>query len=355
MASSASERTEEATPHKLQQARKKGEVALSRDLTSAFSLAVVTGVLSYQLRTLDAQFRGITTSALSLVSADRLGAGELMDVFISSFSRGMGAIALVLLAGFAAALLLPLAQVGPLFSAEPLKPKLSKLNPISGLKRMFFSLPTYVELLKSVFKILVASLLCWQVVEAAFRDVALSSRQTPLGIALLTGRILGDCLFRVILFFVGISVLDVLYQRWQFRKNQRMTKDEIKREYKEQEGDPTHKAARRRMHEEISTGAMLNRVRDADVIVTNPDHLAAALRFDPNEEDIAEKIKQIAKEQGIPVVRNISLARALHELEEDDLIPEDLYDAVSELLRWVELVARSKGQLPRWSGEIERM
>lgn len=357
---SASDKTEEPTAHKLREARKKGEIALSRDFSSALGMAVIGSVLAYQLPTLGRRFQDLAVTTFGRIGTGGHTNSELLSVLVVGCGQVFGAIVGVLAVAFIIGVVGPLIQIGPLFTGEPMKPKLEKLNPIAGVKRLFFSLPPYIELLKSILKVLIAGLLCWQVVVDEFREVGLSGRQPPLGIALLTGRILGACFFRVTLFFVAIAVMDLVYQRWQYRKNQRMSKKEIKDEYKQLEGDPQHKAARQRLHEEIATGSMLESVRDADVVVTNPDHIATALRFDPEKEEaprllgkgaghLAERIKEIAREEGIPVIRNVSLARALRELELDSVIPEDLYQAAQEILRWVETVAQSKGQTPRWT------
>ncbi len=359
MAESSQEKTEAPTPHKLREARKRGEVALSRDLTSGLILAVATAVVAHQADRIGTDFRVIAQTAFGKATSAELTNKVLLTTFGNGCIKAGLLMAPLLIGVFAIAALVLLVQIGPLVTFEPLKPKLEKLNPIAGIKRMFFSLPPYVELLKGILKVTVVGLLCWQVVHGDFREIAMVSTQPPIAILLLIGRILAKCVIRVVIFFFALSILDVVYQRWQFLRNQRMTKEEIKKEYKEQEGDPQHKAARQRTHEEIATNSMLQDVRQADVIITNPDHIACALRFDPDDEDVprllgkgrgylAEKIKEIAREEGIPVIRNIPLARALHELEINDLIPQDLFEAVAEVLRWVETVLRDRGELPAW-------
>jgi flagellar biosynthetic protein FlhB len=138
-----------------------------------------------------------------------------------------------------------------------------------------------------------------------------------------------------------------------------MTREQVKQEHKEQEGNPEAKHQRKHLHQELATQSMLHKARKANVIVTNPDHIACALRYDPESEDaprllgkgtgyLAEKLKEIAREEDIPVVRDVTLAHALYEMEEDQQIPEELFDAVAEVLKWVELVMRSQGQVPAW-------
>lgn len=353
------ERTEQATPQKLRKARERGEVAVSRDLTSALMLAVGAGVLVNQFTKIGAKFQQMAKTVIQPAAVETLTPAKAITLFAQTCFDGVLAVAPILVGLWAMAVLGPFLQVGPLLAMETLKPKLSKLNPLAGLKRIFMSLPPYVELIKAVIKIMVVGVLCWQVIQANLREIVLVGRQPLHGAALLAGTIIGQCLQRGILFFVGLAVLDFAYQRWQFSKNQRMTKEEVKREYKEQEGDPHHKHARKHLHQEILEGQMLENVRKADVVVTNPDHYACALRYDPDEEGaprligkgknhLAEKIKEIARQQDIPIVQNVGLARALYQLEVDDLIPEELYETVAEILRWVEEVARSKGEIPAW-------
>jgi len=224
---------------------------------------------------------------------------------------------------------------------------------------MFGSMSSYVELGKSALKLGVVAAIFWQVISSEMRNLVMLSTETPRTIAFHAMRIAGKGLTRSILFFLFLGVLDVFYQWWNYRRKMRTTREQLKQEYKEQEGDPHHKAHRKRLHEEIGRQSMLNRVRKADVIVTNPDHIACALRYDPDSEDaprllgkgtgyLAEKIKEIAREEDIPVVRDISLAHALYQMEEEDQIPEELFDAVAEVLKWVETVLRAQGEIPAW-------
>jgi flagellar biosynthetic protein FlhB len=362
MPESSQEKTEAPTPHKLREARKRGEVALSKDLTSSMLLATAAAVLMYQAGRIGAEFRAIAETSFRQIAAPHFTQKVLLETFGSGLVKALYIMAPLLIGVFAVAILIPLVQIGPLITFEPIKPKLNKLNPIAGIKRMFFSLPPYIELIKGALKLTIVGLLCWQVIAACWREIAMVSTQPPAAMLPLMKMILTKCVIRVVVFFLALSVLDFAYQKWQFLRNQRMSKEEVKREYKEQEGDPTHKAARQRMHEEIAQGNMLQSVSTADAVIVNPDHIACAIRFDPDKEDaprllgkgrgyLAEKIKEIARREGIPIIRNIPLAQSLNELEIDDLIPEDLFEAVAEVLRWVELVLRERGELPAWANE----
>ena len=180
MAEPSQEKTEAPTPHKLREARKRGEVALSRDLTSGLILAVVTAVVAHQADRIGTDFRAIAQTAFGKVSTADLTSEVLLATFGSGCSKAALTIAPVLVAAFAIAALVLVVQIGPLITFEPLKPKIEKLNPIAGIKRIFFSLPPYVELVKGILKVTVVGLLCWQVIHAEFREIAMVSTQPPM-------------------------------------------------------------------------------------------------------------------------------------------------------------------------------
>jgi len=353
------EKTEEATPRQLQKARERGEVSQSKDLTSAILLAVGFGVIGFTMDAAGPRFKAAAVSAFTNAASPDVSNDVLFRTLAAVSLEAAQALLPLFAAMFAFALFVPFLQVGALLTLDPLTPKLDKFNPVNGIKRMFFSMQTYVELLKSSVKIFVVGFICWKVVSGELRNVILSSDRGAAEIAARTSAIAGKCLTRVVLFFLLMAIIDFFYQRWQYNKKLRMSREEVKQEYKEQEGDPHHKAERHRQHQQLATQAMLHKVRKADVIVTNPDHIACALRYDPGSEDsprllgkgkgyLAEKIKEIAKEEDLPVVRDISLAHALYEMEEDEQIPEELFEAVAEVLRWVEQVLKAQGEMPTW-------
>jgi flagellar biosynthesis protein FlhB len=272
-----------------------------------------------------------------------------------------GFVALIPLLGvlLALAVVVPYFQVGPLLAFGPLMPKFSKLNPVSGIKKAMFSMQAYIELLKAAVKVIVVAVIFWIGVKAEMRNVLMLSTQAPSVAGQETMAIAGKALTRTIMFFIAIGALDFLYQRWNYHKGLRMSKEEIKQEYKEQEGDPHHKSHRKQLHEELASESMVQHARKADAMVTNPTHLACALRYDPDSEDaprllakgkgyLADRLREIAKEEDIPIVRDVSLAHALFALETDAQIPEELFDAAAEVLKWVETVLKAEGAVPRW-------
>lgn len=357
MAESSSEKTEQPTSHKLRKARQQGQVPQSRELTGAVVLVAIILGLAYRVDRIGTDMQAITYKSIQTALGQELTARTVLLTTFESVRTVAGTFMPLLVIIVTVGIFMPFVQIGAMITGEPLKPKLDKLNPIKGFKQLFFSLETYANLIKAVAKITVLGILCGAIIYDSLGQVVLLSGHQPLGIAYTAGGIIVALLKRAALFLLLLGVLDLFYQRWKYMRDQRMTKEEVKREFKDQEGDPQHKADRQRLHEEIATNTMLQQVRTADVVVTNPTHIACALRFNPDDEDaprlvgkgrgyLAEKIKQIAKEQGIPVMRDVSLARALYDMELDTQIPEALYDAVAVALRWVETEARSRGQLP---------
>jgi flagellar biosynthetic protein FlhB len=236
-------------------------------------------------------------------------------------------------------------QVGSLFALDPLIPKLEKLNPIEGLKNLF-SKKQLVELLKSTVKLAVTGYLAYGVIAGELRLIVTTARGTPDLILAASGAILYKLTTRIAMVFMVFAIFDLWWQHRVYMKDMMMTKDEVKREYKESEGDPHHKARRREMHQEILEGAAMEDVADADVVVTNPDHYAVALKYDHATDDAprvvakgqdarAQQIKSIAREAGVLEVHNVPLAHALYEIELGGPVPEALFDAVAEVLNFV--------------------
>jgi flagellar biosynthetic protein FlhB len=251
----------------------------------------------------------------------------------------------VLAGGVITAYIVGLLQVGPIFSFEPLSLKFEKLNPIEGLKNMFKAV-TFIELLKNMFKISVVFYLAYTTLYKHLDTVLSTSKIDMLLSAKFTGQIIFEFVMKVCLVFIFISLFDFFIQRWNFMKNMRMSKDEVKREYKQDEGDPAIKGERRRLHREMAFGDARKAVKKSDVVVTNPTHVACALEYNKAEAaaptlalkgqyKFAEMMVGIAREEGIPIVRNIPLAWSLMQLEIGDEIPEDLYEAVAEVLTMI--------------------
>ncbi|MFZ5469617.1 MAG: type III secretion system export apparatus subunit SctU, partial [Myxococcota bacterium] len=345
MSSEGGEKTEEPTDKKIQDSRKKGQVWNSRDLTGVAVFLVGLGAMKAVWPMVESE-----VSALFRFTFDKVAHPRELEVATYQMLLMMVTKTLLLTLPVAMACavvggLVNFLQVGPLLAVDTLMPKLDKLNPLAGLKNMF-SKKSLIEALKSMIKISIAAYVVYGVVRDAMGMVVGTIRgDVPLTLA-----VLGELVFRVSvrvgLLFLLFALFDVWWQRKNYYKDLMMTKDEVKREYKESEGDPHHKAKRKEMHQEILEGAQMEAVKGADVVVTNPTHLAVALKYDHGKDAApriiikgadrrAEAIREWAKDAGVPIWRNVPLARALHGLPEGEHIPEELYDAVAEVLNFV--------------------
>jgi flagellar biosynthesis protein FlhB len=340
------EPTEEPTPRRLRQARERGQIAASGDFTSAAGFLAAVGAVVASAGALAAALtevmhKGLARAADEAAHQASLG-GALPDA-LSDVAR----LSLPLLgAAFIAAVVVGGLQSGGLFTFSPLKPKLDKLNPLEGLKKLV-SAERLQELVKAVVKMAVVVVVAWVTLLPHTTEVVRLVGAPPIRTAAWTWALVGKLLFRVALAYGVIGAFDYLWQRYRWKKGLRMTREEVKREHKEDEGDPQHKAERRRLHQEILRHATVEAVRSASVIIVNPEHIAVALRWDEGElgapevvakgEDlVAQQIREVAKQFGVPIYRDVALARALNELDLGDEIPEALYDAVAEVLRFVQ-------------------
>ncbi len=345
MSESSGEKTEEPTQKKIDDSRKQGQVWKSRDLTGVAVFLVGLGVLKFTWSMVEEQVQALFHYGFDKVAHPEDLAQAIPAALLMGLTSVVVLTAPVALAAAVVGGLVDFLQIGPLFTKDPLTPKLEKLNPIAGLKNIF-SKKQLVELLKSTLKILIAAYVVYGAVRDSLPEVVLSIR----GDAAVTMAVLGDLVFavsvRVGILFTVFAVFDVWFQRRSYMKELMMTKDEVKREYKESEGDPHHKAKRKELHHEILEGAQMEAVKSADVIVTNPDHVAVALQYDREKDQAprvvckgidsrAERIKALAKAHEVPMMRNVPLAHALLRVEVDQEIPEDLYDAVAEVLNFV--------------------
>jgi len=348
------EKTEKPTPKRLQEARKKGQVAKSPELGSALILLGSLGVLLFggvwMFWTLAKFMHGIFGNLGALHIQGASATAFLLEIFEQVFILIAPLMLVLMIVGIGANLM----QVGFLFTADPFIPKLSKFNPVTGMKR-FVSLRSLVELIKSLCKILLISGIAYAVLSGewdvlpSLMEMSVAQILSFIGIASL------KILFYVSLGMLVMAVLDFVYQKWQLTKDLMMTKQEVKDEMKQSEGDPQVKGKIRRAQREMAMRRMMQAVPDADVIITNPTHLAVALKYAAEEmaapqviakgsEFIAERIKKIATENNVPIVQNKPLAQVLYKTcEIGDTIPESLYRAVAEVLAYVYRLRQSGG------------
>ena len=247
---------------------------------------------------------------------------------------------------FFSAIIVEVVQTGFIASFEPMSPKFSKLNPIEGMKK-FFTLKQYVELVKSVLKMIIVVALIYSVVKDALPIVAISQKMNLWQLMAYTGDLVMKVVIRVGIFYIIIALLDYLYQRYEWIKGLMMSKKEIKDEYKRLEGDPLIKQRQRDAQRQMAMGRQMGAVPDADVVVTNPIHFALAISYDATRKKapivlakgkrlVAQQIKSIAQDYQIPVIENPLLARSLYkETEVDEEIPEAYYKVVAQILAFV--------------------
>jgi len=340
------ERTEQATPKKREDVRKKGQVAISREIASAVILGAaliyfyfgVSGLMEGVTSIMKAAFQESGRTVLSQQNIYSIASFHMTKVFSLLFP--------LLLAVFLAAFLANVLQVGFKISWEAARPKLSKINPLAGFKRLF-SLRSLVELVKSIFKISVIGLIAYLVITSEIPSLFPLVDQSVWGMLIFMGRIAFKTLLITCVVMAVFSLLDYLYQRWEFEKSIRMSKQELKEEYRQSEGDPLIKSRIRRLQREMARKRMMANVPQADVVITNPTHLAVAIQYDQEKMNapivlakgagyVAEKIREIAAENKIPVIENKPVAQVLYKITNiGDVIPEDLYRAVAEILAHV--------------------
>ncbi len=342
----AGEKTEQPTEKKLRDARKKGQVAKSQDLTQAFLFLAASAALQMMGLQLVENFREVFAAAYRPeVLKGEFTIAELMSWPGAWFTKLGLTLAplLVVLAIFAAAA--GFLQVRALFSLDVLKPSLNKLNPLEGAKR-FVKAKTWIEFGKNVLKFAVVVAICYFAIKGMMRDLALSGSLDPPALGMLAARSMFRLLYQAGFAFLVIGAADFMIQKKLFLKDQMMTKEEVKKEYKEQEGDPHVKGHRKQVAYELLADAEVNNVPQADVVLVNPIHLAVAVAYKEavmnaprvvakGQNLKAEAIKEIARKSGIPVVENVPLARALFRVETGFEVPEEFYAPVAEVLLWV--------------------
>lgn len=339
------EKTEEASPQKLKQARDKGQVSKSQDAIQAIGFVLVFATTSLTLTSTAKKLKDFLFA--SLESAVRRG--DDLPTVLAVVNQALWTTLVASLpslgAAFIAGLISNYMQVGFLFTTEPLKPDIKKINPVDGFKNLF-SKKKIVESIKNVLKFTIVSYVAYATLRDSMREVVMSARVDLWHGVAIGGQIMYDIAIRVTALFIVISMADFFFQRWQFNKEMMMSKYDVKQEYKQSEGDPHQKAERKALAEELILHGSQQNVANADAVVVNPAHIAVAIKYDKEKGGApkvvakgmrkhAETIKEIARENGVPILRNIPLAQALHKLDLEEEVPEELYEAVAEVLNFV--------------------
>ncbi len=340
------EKTEKATPKKLRDARKKGQVAKSQDLPSAFtfivSIAVTLGLANYLYHYMG-DFLIATFNKIASGNLDQSIQAIFYESILAIFYASIPIMAIVTVVG----VLVNFLVVGPVFAVEVFKFDPKKFDPIQNLKAKF-KLKTLVELIKSILKISIAAYIIYDVMWNSI-PVLIQTAKMPMSSALLVfNAFTMEVLIKVGLFFIAVAVFDFAYQKYDFGKEMKMEKFEVKQEYKNTEGDPHIKGKRKQLAQEIAfQEGPSGTIKRASAVVANPTHLAIAIGYRPEldaapyivamgQDHLAQHMIKLAGDYGIPVVRNIKLA---HKLWEDgdvwEYVPEETYPAVAEILQWL--------------------
>jgi len=346
MAESGAERTEQATPKRLDEARKKGQVPRSTEL----SIAAVCVAAAAAIYTLGGSAAGklaeLMRGSLTLSAQEAVGEGVIWPALMNAGLHALWIILPILGATFIAALAAPLAIGGWNISGQALIPQFSRLNPAAGLGRMFSARGT-VELGKGIAKVLIVSAIGWVLLKGMTPQMMGLSSEPLEGAISHSAALAGYALLVLTFGLVAIAAFDVPFQLWQHSRDLKMSREEVKQEYKESEGSPETRGRIREAQRALARGRMMQEVPKADVVITNPTHYAIALRYDEKRNRapivvakgtdlLAAKIREIATENGVPLVAAPPLARALYRsVELGHEVPAALYVTVAQVLTYV--------------------
>ncbi len=338
------EKTEEPTPRRREEARKRGQVARSRELAAVavlsaglISFLFAGGFILTQLCRCLIYFLSLPYRTLSLSEATQ---GILVGTKFACFAV-LPIVAISVLAAFLSLFL----QIGGVAAWEGISPKAERINPVEGFKRLF-SIPSLVEFAKSILKVLIIGFVAYLVIHKQEIRVLLLLNEDIGAIGKEIFTLSKTLIIKTLFALAALAVFDFIFQRWETERHLKMTREELKEELKQTEGDPWVKARIRQIQRAMAQRRMMAEVPKADVIITNPQHLAVALKYEFGEMPapqviakganiIAERIKEIASKHDIPIVENPPLAKALYKLDIGEFIPAELYQAVAEVLAYV--------------------
>ncbi len=340
------EKTEQATPKRREEARKKGQVARSQEVASVTILLASLIYFYFDSGRLVKKMMGLLSGFLKDSGTLLIDNNNIQTLAVGWLYEFFILIAPLLLTVLVAGLFANLIQVGFVVSAESLEPKFSKINPIKGFTRLF-SIKSFAELAKNTLKLCIVGYVAYVTVASELENLPSLMDKSVGEIMVYIGRISFNIILRTSWVLIVLAVLDYAYQRWEHEKGLKMSKQEIKDEYKQTDGDPLIKARVRRIQREMARKRMMAQVPKADVVITNPDHIAVALQYDQRKMFapvvvakgagfVAERIREIARENNVRVIENKPLARVLYKMVKvDEAIPKNLYKAVAEVLAYV--------------------
>jgi type III secretion protein U len=364
------DKTEKPTPKRLQDARKKGDVAKSKDVTATATLFAWLIVLVF-----GAGFAGMRIMGLFDTGFDLVARHQPFAVAAGAMGRGAVQVgllitAIALIPAAATGLLSEFIQSGGIFTFEKITPSLDKMNPMEGLKKMF-SLDNLVELAKTIAKVALILFVVWLVARGSLAEIIdktgpllqptaeTDGRAAAAAVLAETGGLVRSVLLWTFGVFLLVAVLDMAWQRHSYIKKLRMSLRDIRDEVKESEGDPHIKSNRRQLHEEWANQNAVGAARNASVLVVNPTHIAIALDYDPEscpvpvmsakgEGPLARAMREAAEEAGVPIVRHVPVARGLFERAAvDEIIPKEMFEAIAQIILWAQRVRT--GEAPNHS------
>ena len=337
----------DATPRKLEQARKEGQVVKSKDFSMAVSLLVLFSVIFGLANFIWNQISQLYTLLYEQIPNTHVGSIGMTYIFTVTVKATVLIIGPILFIAWLVAILADFIQVGPLVAIAPLMPKLDKLNPTKYFKNLM-SIKTLFELFKNIVKVTLLGFIGYSVYMSHIENILmLAAIDNNFSVMIEFGKLITEFIFKACIAFLVIAAADYGVTKWKFLKDQKMSFKEIKDEYKNTEGDPNVKAALRQRRMQMLQRGMMDSVPEADFVVTNPIHVACALKYKQEEmespmliakgtELIAKKIIDIAREHGVPVIENPPVARALFKMVDlNQQIPPEMYKAVAEILLFV--------------------
>ncbi len=340
------DKTEEATPKRIRKAQEEGNSPLSTFASQSVAFLAAVAIAPAAVVALASEAGAQLRAAIALAGSSHVSVG--LDPSSLASSVVLLSAPILGVAALSGAVV-SVVQTGGIVATKRLAPNLSKLNPIEGFKQLL-STQRLVSVLRAAMFAAAVAWIVWDALRTNIADLARVTGRLDAAVPL-AGMIAIGVAKKAAVVGLFLAVLDVVVTRSSWRKRLRMSKEEVKREHKESEGDPQQKAARERAHHEMLSSATIANVRNASVVVVNPTHIACALRYESGEDeapvllasghgDLAKRIVEAARQYGVPILRDVPLARALVELEVGDEIPEALYEAVAEILReaWEEPV-----------------
>jgi flagellar biosynthetic protein FlhB len=339
------DKTEPATPRRRQEARNKGNVAKSRELASVAVLCACTVYLFFTAKGLSSELGLLIERTFAQIPSLSASDMSLVEVSFQNLRNFLRLIMPVMILSFVVAVGVNYLQVGALWSVEPLAPKASKIDPLQGFRRIF-SLRSLQELCKSLAKLMIVGWVAFYTLKEEFPHFVPLIYQDRWAILTWLGMMSWKVTIRCCMVIAVLAILDYFYQRWEYERNLRMSKQEMKDEYRQTEGDPMVKSRIRSIQRDMARRRMMEEVPKADVVITNPEHLAVALRYDAikmkapklvakGADRIAFRIREVADQSGVPLVENRPLAQNLYKLELGEEIPSRFYQAVAEILAYV--------------------